>query len=724
MRSLRTKLFVTVTVLVLIPLAVLSVTGFFALNHILGQTTRRNLESLGQLQVSQIREFLREKEKLALTLFAGDQGVQQLIQSIDASQRSSQAKQGLRQRLQHILRQKMEQSHMKGVGIKFVKGGWFKVGASMKRQIPIIKPFTRGFRILDILHFNRKVSDTVIRMVTPLRSGRQLRAYLVTDFPFDLHERFLQEKRGPAFQGNIYLLNESDRVICGSLDFSHHIFGIEKRYPENKKSRVGLPRAHLYMSSGQRIFGLALPMRNIRWTLLIELPYAKAFASLWELGKMWILLVFAVFLLLVVAIAVVANQLIQPLYQLVEATRAYGQGNFVVSLPRARQDEVGELTHSFKTMGEELRDLYDTLEEKVEERTQELHDAQRFLELLFHAIPEVIFCVDRELRITTANRKAKELFGEDVIGTYCYHIWGGDSNSPDACPATKVLQTGEPHFEEDEVPHPMNGELFYKDFYPIRNDDGEVVGVLESAKVITQKKQLMAQAIHREKMAAIGLLASGVAHEIGNPLASIFALVQRLIRQSDDPKVKEAYRELLERCESISRILGNLNSYAKKKGDGSIPLDLNREIEKTLTLLRFDKRMKQTHIEFLPGKELPMLWAQEDALLQIVTNLLMNALDAVNGTVDPSIVIETWPSRDGASFSVKDNGQGLEGDITKVFEPFVTTKDSGTGLGLSICKTIVSSMGGSIQARENQPQGAIFEVVLPSTQASEREDSM
>ncbi len=728
-RSLRTKLFVTVSVVVLIPLSALSIVGYYALRRTLQQTMISNMEALGQLQLSQIREFLQEKHQLARTMFSENQelwtwGTQ--IQQTSDPKVIGQAK----DKLQQILKRKAGLGKL--VGVRLLsrnKKLLAETGATFhKTPHPTVPLLPRGFRVIQILHFSH-VTDTTARMVLPLRYHETIWAHLVVEFPFDLHQRFLRKKQGPAFQGMIYLLNQQGKVICGSFDVAHdhHVAGASKLTSARFaafKNVANSPIRTYQNEKGVSVFGLLLPMSQLRLNILIELPERKAFQPLYDIGQVWGSLLVAVLLLLLVGIAVVAGQLIKPLRQLVGATRDFAQGNFLAPLPPARQDEVGELSLAFQNMGQELRESYDTLEERVEERTRELREAQRFLELLFHAIPEVIVCVDRELRISTANQKAKDLFGDDIIGSHCYHLWGGKKLTASCCPASHVLKTGEPLSEEDEHPNPHNGEFFYKDFFPIRDEDGEVVGVLESAKVITQQKQLMAQAIHHEKMAAIGLLASGVAHEIGNPLASISALLQRIQRKYKEPDLQDAVGELLERCDTISRIVGTLNSYARQKGNSTVPLNLNREIEKALSLLRFDKRLKSIQLNLELGQNLPIVWSREDALLQVVTNLVLNAMDALEGQDGASLTIQTWPCTRGARLQVIDNGPGVpEAEVQHIFEPFVTTKgpEKGTGLGLAVCKAIIDDMGGEILISNSSQQGAVFEVVLPASKQSSPE---
>lgn len=714
--GLQNKLFLIVMAIATIPLVLLSAMGYYTTRQTLTQAATQNLAALARLQLLQLDSFLHEKKQL-MNALSGEQS--QLSSLLAASMHALGKKSSQLQRLRALLLQKQQNSKFIGLGVMDAKGRLLAhVGASLSKQPPILPSHKKGVQILGVVHFS-KASETILRLATPIQHMTNPPLFLVADFPFSLHQRFLQEKQAPAFQGEIYLLNENGGVLCGSLDINrmHHLFGSQKKIPFlTSKNPKGTVHRYTHQKLGL-VFGIALHLREASWTLFIELPEATIVKPLHRLRTKGLFLIVGFIFFLGVAIGFVARRTVRPLQQLLLTTNKFKKGEFDATLPIASADEIGELTQAFGEMGKELHSYYTELEVKVAERTHELEEAQRFSDLLFHTIPEVILVTDRELRVIKANRQAQELFGEEVLGSFCFHIFEGEGATCEGCLAHEVIVTGEPRSMEDQIPHPQNGELFYKDFYPICDHKGEVIGVLESAKIITHQKQLMAQVIQQEKIAAVGLMASGVAHEIGNPLASIFAIVQRLQKQSKNSQFQREYKELEERCLLITRILETLSDYARKKPDRSVPLDLKKEIEKAIALVRFDRRLREVQVTFDLSANLPLLWGQEDALSQVMTNLLLNALDAVQDVPDGQIEIKAWPNHEGILLQVTDNGHGIEqGEESKLFEPFFTTKEraKGTGLGLSVCKQIIESLGGQIQARSGTQRGALFEVSLPS----------
>jgi C4-dicarboxylate-specific signal transduction histidine kinase/competence protein ComGC len=725
LHQLRYKLFFIFATLAIIPLLILSIAGYMTLRRHLIQTTSQNLLALTRLQKSQFHTYLLEKQELITALSERGSKWNEALRQLMRTQSAASTQHN--PHLALLLQRNTQNSGITSLAIYHQSGSRLFVAKPWSHRYPksLQLPQPTRVHILGLQHFH-KASDTTLRMAAPIQLQPGQTVWMVVDFPFVLHQRFLQEKKGPAFQGDIYLLNQAQNVLCGSLDI-HHLHQASKQPKTIPFLTQETPhpwgRVHRYQTpSGDRYIGVAIPIPQHKWILLVELPETKMFRPLQQLWLGGLLLLFVVIALVIALIAFFSSRLINPLQQLVQATTALSKGTFTHPLPPPTQDEIGELTRSFDHMRQELQESYNNLEANVAKRTKELEESERFSELLFHSIPEVIVVTDKTLRVIKANKRARALFGDEIIGAFCYHVFEGEGATASSCIAATVLETGQPGSSEDNIPHPKNGELFYKDFYPIFDQENNVIGVLESAKIITHQKQLLAQLVHQEKMAALGLFASGVGHEIGNPLASIFALTQRLQYKAPNEETKTIASELEERCLSIMRILETLSNYAKKSPEHTTPLSLHEEIDQALALVRFDRRLNNVDLQVQHSAELPLLWGRKGAISQIATNLLLNALDAVESNQQPIIAIKTWPGGEGVYMSVTDNGHGLQtGDETQVFEPFFTTKSQtkGTGLGLSVCKQLAEQLGGTIRAYNRPEHGAVFELFLPGEQGTQ-----
>ncbi len=234
-------------------------------------------------------------------------------------------------------------------------------------------------------------------------------------------------------------------------------------------------------------------------------------------------------------------------------------------------------------------------------------------------------------------------------------------------------------------------------------------------KKVQERTRALLQA---EKMAALGRMSSGVAHEINNPLSGILAFVQLLLRDAPktDPQTQEGL-ETIQMCGlRCKRIVDNLLSFSRKSaGEGHMLLDLNQVIENGLTISRFHPKAKKVPVNKELDPNLPKIIGQAGLLEQLVVNLLQNAYQA--SLSNQEISIRTKVVDGDVWLEVQDQGQGIPEDvIPRIFEPFFTTKEpgEGTGLGLFISYGIAQEHGGNLCVESMIGQGAKFILKLPA----------
>ncbi len=235
-------------------------------------------------------------------------------------------------------------------------------------------------------------------------------------------------------------------------------------------------------------------------------------------------------------------------------------------------------------------------------------------------------------------------------------------------------------------------------------------------------KERSAALVQAEKMAALGRMAGGVAHEINNPLGGILAFVQLLVRDSgDDPDLRESL-DTIEQCTlRCKAIVDNLLSFSRQpRLDARDAVDLNAVAEVAVTLVRLDPQAKDADLRLELQANLDRAWGQANLLEQVVVNLLQNALYASNKA--GPVVVRTKADRDGwVRLEVEDSGDGIPADVLPhIFEPFFTTKEvgQGTGLGLSICYGIVEEHGGELGVESGEGR-TVFSLRLPGAQDNE-----
>jgi len=262
---------------------------------------------------------------------------------------------------------------------------------------------------------------------------------------------------------------------------------------------------------------------------------------------------------------------------------------------------------------------------------------------------------------------------------------------------------------------------------PVINSAGEVTHVVEVWRDVSERSRLESQLSHSERLASLGILAAGVAHEINNPLASVLVAVEsvqrRLVAGSEvegqctpDPEILDLL-DVMERetrrCRDIS---DKLTLLAQPNTGPSTWVDLNRAERDTLTLLRFlMKRQGVDAVEEL-APSLPAIWARESAIRSVCMNLMLNAVQAMSrgGTLH----VRTGRRGENVFLEVADTGPGIAPEhLDHIWDPFFTTKPpgSGTGLGLSITQRIVTRHGGAIAAENRDGGGARFTVEIPVT---------
>ena len=238
----------------------------------------------------------------------------------------------------------------------------------------------------------------------------------------------------------------------------------------------------------------------------------------------------------------------------------------------------------------------------------------------------------------------------------------------------------------------------------------------ETRQAYDDLRRTQQQLLQSEKMAAVGQLISGVAHELNNPLTAILGYSQ-LLAASDhvSPRGSEYVDKIYKQAQRTHRIVHNLLSFARQQKPERLPVSLNQVIEDTLALREYDLRVNNIRVQRDLAPDLPLTSADAHQLQQVFLNILNNAVDAILQTQTPGEVwVRTGVTKDQLLVEFTDSGAGVL-DTLRIFDPFYTTKPvgKGTGLGLSICYGIVTEHGGEISVCNSPPRGATFTITLP-----------
>lgn len=269
-----------------------------------------------------------------------------------------------------------------------------------------------------------------------------------------------------------------------------------------------------------------------------------------------------------------------------------------------------------------------------------------------------------------------------------------------------------------------NGALgrFSVNLSPMRDQAESVTSVVLVMTDITEASILQAKLMSTEKLAAVGQLVSGVAHEVNNPLTAIMGFADLMLENPDLPA--SAHKDLqviMHEAERTKEIVQNLLSFARQTPPQRSNVDLNAVLRRTIALRAYDLSSNSVEIAERFSADLPQTVGDEHQLLQVFLNVLNNAYDAIRETERKGrIEIQTFTDGDQVCVAFKDNGPGVA-NIEKIFDPFFTTKavGKGTGLGLSICYGVVRQHGGEVRCQNNpEGPGATFTIALPAAAKS------
>ncbi|MGH7389205.1 MAG: ATP-binding protein [Candidatus Rokuibacteriota bacterium] len=434
-----------------------------------------------------------------------------------------------------------------------------------------------------------------------------------------------------------------------------------------------------------------------------------------------------------VAAALVARRIAEPVQALEERAAAIARGELAQRIEPTTADEIGRLAVAFNHMAAQLYQQRAALEEahsELERRFGELADLKSYTDSIFASVTSGIVTVDLGGRIVTLNPAAELLtgyFAGEVIGRYCTEVFVQTVEMGDILMET--LASRAPITNVALTLRRRTGAALPIELStaPLKGGDGKDLGVVAVFRDLTTVRQLESQLRRSDRLAALGTLAAGLAHEIKNPLTSILTFSRKLDRRFDDQHFRERFLSV------VPRELERINGIVERL------LELSRPVRFTFTLVRLpalvdravdlygnalEARSIAVTREY--ARDVPPIQADEEALYRALVNLVTNALEAMEAAGGRLTLRVGWADADGVPalrrrgfvrrvrLEVEDTGRGIAAtEAERVFNPFFTTKETGTGLGLALTHKIVEEHGGTIDFRSAPGAGTVFRIVLP-----------
>jgi two-component system NtrC family sensor kinase len=351
--------------------------------------------------------------------------------------------------------------------------------------------------------------------------------------------------------------------------------------------------------------------------------------------------------------------------------------------------------------------------------------AKKEWEETFKAVTDPIFLVDTEYNVLLHNgRLPPEMngFWNRALTKKCFaKLHGREHPCPD-CPLQEVQRTGKPVFQRWQT---ETGLILDLSYYPVLNEERQLSAVTIIMKDVTEETKMEAKLVNSAKLAALGEMAAGVAHELNSPMTVIIGTAQMLARELREESLAEKADVLSDiincglRCK---RIIQNLLTFSHQDQLPATEIDLNDEARRVLGMIQYQINRSQIRISERLAPNLPRLTANGPQIQQVLTNFLINARDALAEVEGREKVIEvatTLRQKEGKSWvvlSVTDNGIGIAPEnLAKIFTPFYTSKEAtkGTGLGLSVSLGIAESHHGTIEVESRPGAGSTFSLILP-----------
>ncbi len=409
----------------------------------------------------------------------------------------------------------------------------------------------------------------------------------------------------------------------------------------------------------------------------------------------------------------------KPLQQLIIGARRLAEGDTRNTVSVSSSDELGELAHTFNVMSSELEirksNLLSTLDELRHSRL-EILDERNFKESILESISSAIVTFSPDGLLTSINATGRMLLGNDIAVDMHYRDV--------FCRWNDMAQRTEQHlvtpggYGREPLSFNLGNGMTYFEvgFFPIGKSAEK--GLTVTIRNETEKEKLREEMMRLDRLASLGKLSAGIAHEVRNPLTGISLLLDDLhdnaaLAHDDQNMIKKA----LEEIERVERLISALLNYSSPVRADFRMGDLNMVVNDTALLMRRQCERQKVGIRVVPG-ELPHFRFDPEKIKQALMNIIRNALEAMLDGGE--ILISTTANAEYARLQVSDNGPGIpEEHLPLVFEPFFTSKGAGTGLGLSITQRIVEEHHGLISLESSAEKGTVFTLELPIMNGTE-----
>lgn len=401
---------------------------------------------------------------------------------------------------------------------------------------------------------------------------------------------------------------------------------------------------------------------------------------------------------------------------------AEGSGNVIVSLAKIQHDyKVFFVCCSIEGYTEKDLAVMKVIMNVLYENfllNNEIIQERNYLQNVLDSTGSAVMSINLDGEITTANRASLNFFCmQDISGKKYYELFNSDE-AKKIQQAIQYVSEYNTNYYVKEVILPQADHGFKAvnlSISPLYDGNNKIAGVVIIGTDVTKRKILESEVEQLKQFAALGEVASGVAHDIKNPLMSIRGCARILEKSLQDPKHIDFLKPIIQEVDRINEVVEQMISYGNLTQESNYAhININEVLTKSINVIHFHKKSKYIQIEKDLTRDLPLIRGNNVQLQQAFINILINSVQAIEKEGIIRISSSYLQEKELIRVVISDNGVGIDTqDLGKIFKPFYTTKSYGTGIGLSIVDRVIKKHGGEVAIKSQVNRGTCFEVSIP-----------
>jgi two-component system NtrC family sensor kinase len=368
-----------------------------------------------------------------------------------------------------------------------------------------------------------------------------------------------------------------------------------------------------------------------------------------------------------------------------------------------------------------VRDITQRKEKELRQKhlEQAIIESKKRLMAVFDGIMSPLTITDLDHNIIMVNKATASLFNDKIprlLGRKCYEAFRKENQPCPNCPVTETIRTGKPSHRLST--NPIVNRTLEEYTFPIFDASGNLSLIINYGIDVTDKIKMERQLVQADKMASLGTLAAGIAHEIRNPMATINLNTQILLRDLDLDEEHQVYMlDIQKEVKKIERIISEILEFSKPRPAHLVESNINEVVLSVHELTRVQLRKDDLTVHFNLDESLPSVLIDPAQVSQVVINLVINAMQAMPGGGELTITTQMDPITRRVELLVNDTGVGIPPDnLSKIFDPFFTNKPEGTGLGLAIARQILEKNQAAIHVSSKKGKGTVFRLLFKTVE--------